>query len=290
MRYVIGLGGNAIIGKGSLARICRYAAELYRSGNDVMIVHGNGPEVGALSSLENKSLAILTAQTQAEIGIEISDKIDSFLGVKSAQKAAIVITRVVVKEHDSEFTNPSKPIGRFLSKGEAIRLKERGFCIKKLIHGYRRVVPSPMPLDIVELKQIEDLLDSKHIVIAAGGGGISVFKTKYGFGLANAVVDKDYTSSLLAIKTRADRLVLLTNVDGAFVNFASKESRLIREVSSSELRALVKAGHFEKGSMLPKVMACLNFTEKTGKIAVIGNLSRPERVFREKMGTVIVPV
>ena len=287
MRYVIAVGGNAIQSSKALNKLSASVVSLSVCGNEVVITHGNGPQVGELALREKKSLARLTEETQALVGSEIRSSI-AHVDKKAGEGSRIVRTHVLVSGDDEEFVNPTKPIGRFYGRAAAERLAGRGFVMKRLLKGYRRVVPSPKPRRIVEVREIEKLLKSGHIVIAAGGGGIAVTGAKK-LRYADAVIDKDLASSLLAVKIKADILLILTNVDGVIVGFHTRKARLLERVSVAELKRHAMSEHFEAGSMLPKVQACIDFVGKTGKRAVIGNLSKPEKVLGLKGATVVVP-
>jgi len=287
MRYVIALGGNALGDASVLKNLSKSILRLARSGNEIVITHGNGPQVGELAALENKSLAVLTAQTQAELGLELENSMMNSANSGAEVRLATVLTRTLVDGKDIEFKEPSKPIGPFLSEAQARRLAGKGLEIRKLIHGYRRVVPSPKPKLIMETGLISHLLKNKYVVIAAGGGGIAVVRRRGRLSYADAVIDKDAASSLLATKLNADKLFILTNVDGAFIGFNNKGAELIGHATVKEMQAHMRAGQFEKGSMLPKVSACVDFIMKTGKPAAIGNLRRAKDVFESKRATVI---
>jgi carbamate kinase len=286
VRYVVAVGGNALKNGRVLNKLSASIVSLAKSGNELVITHGNGPQVGALALHQKKSLAVLTRETQRQIGGEIRRSLIR-ADKSEGHRARIVYTHVLVGRNDAEFVNPTKPIGRFYSRREAERLAGRGFVMKPLLNGYRRVVPSPRPMRIMEVAEIERLLRSGRIVIAAGGGGIAV--TKYGKKLnyAEAVIDKDLASSLLAQKLHADMLVILTNVDGIILGFHTRKARLLRKVSAAELKRYAITEHFEAGSMLPKAMACIDFASKTGKRAVIGNLAKAGSVFRLRCATVV---
>ncbi|MCL5100641.1 MAG: carbamate kinase [Candidatus Marsarchaeota archaeon] len=285
-RYVIALGGNAISDH-TLHKISYLIALENRKGNEIVITHGNGPQVGELASIENKNLAILTAQTQAEIGLNIET---SLINADSSleNRVAVVLTRVYVDKNDPEFRNPSKPIGRFYNRKLKANIKNKEIVFKNLIHGYRRVVPSPYPLSIPELSLIENLLKKRYIVIACGGGGIPIFKSNNTKIMANAVIDKDAVSSLLASDLDADKFIILTNVDGAFLNFGKKNQKHIRTINYAQSDYYVSEKQFEEGSMLPKVKACMSFVKRTGKPASIGSINKPADAFRYK-STVITP-
>ena len=288
MRYVIAVGGNALKSGKALNKLSASIVRLFARGNEIVITHGNGPQVGRLALHEKKSLAALTKETQKEIGKEIKRSI-SAVDREAGAGAKIIITHVIVNKDDAEFVNPTKPIGDFYGRKEAERLARKGFVMKRLLKGYRRVVPSPRPVRIVELSEIERVISSGRIAIAAGGGGIAVTRSGSGPRYADAVIDKDLASALLAIGVHADRLFILTNVDGVYTGFRTKHARLIARVKASQLRRHALLEHFESGSMMPKVRACISFVRKTGKYAVIGNLARPWSVISMKGATVVAP-
>ena len=163
MRYVIGIGGNALTEYTVMRRVAADIAAIAGRA-EIAVTHGNGPQVGELAMIEKKNLSILTAQTQAEIGIEVEKSLEAAMKRRGHAGAAVVLTRVVVDKNDKEFGDPSKPVGRFCTGQEAAALGKKGFVMKKLMNGYRRVVPSPKPLDIMESDQIHDLLSKRYIV------------------------------------------------------------------------------------------------------------------------------
>lgn len=279
MRYIIAIGGNALTSPSALSAVSKEIARLVRDGNEVAVTHGNGPQVGELAMTESRSLSELTAQTEAGIGLEIERTLESH-----GCRPAVVITRVAVDPHDREFRKPSKPIGRFYRRREAAGLVRKGSVVRKLIHGYRIVVPSPKPLRAFETGTMQDLLALGYVVIAGGGGGVAVNRKSRSY--LNAVIDKDYASAMLARELKADRLVILTNVDGAYLDFTGKR-RLIRETTQTDLRRYADKGEFEEGSMLPKIEACISFARSPGRVAVIGRLERAGEVFALKNCTVI---
>lgn len=287
-KYLVSVGGNALeYGKGKAASLARAVGNLYRKG-DVVITHGNGPQVGELASEEqNASLAMLTAQTQAEIGTSMRSMLER--SIPGHPEIAIVITRALVSASDPAFSNPTKPIGRFYGRKAAGIMVKKGYIMKKLIGGYRRVVPSPTPLKVPELPLIERLLDSHMLLIAGGGGGIPIIRTSNGMKLAEAVIDKDRISSLIARSLGAKIFVVLTNVDGAYLNYKKKGQKLLGKTSVSEMEAYLSGGSFEEGSMKPKVEACIDFVKHTGKSAVIGNISKAEDVVSLRHCTLITP-
>ena len=288
MLYVVAVGGNALTDAKILSSLSAAVVKLHRQGHKILITHGNGPQVGKLATAEKEKLSLLTAQTQAEIGIGIEDAIRR--AGKHQINTAVVLTKVLVHGNDSAFANPTKPIGRFLSKKEAMGLRRSGLTVRLLRHGYRRVVPSPTPVRAFESKLIKKLLESGYVVIAGGGGGIPVVRKGNSFSYVDAVVDKDATSSLLATELKADRLFVLTNIDGAFLNLGKKGERMLTRTSCKEILQYAKDGQFEEGSMLPKVIACAEFSRKSKKISVIGNLKKSEKVLLKQNGcTLITP-
>lgn len=289
MRYVIAIGGNALTSRSTLDKLAAQVAALYAHADEVVVTHGNGPQVGALAMHDKKSLAQLTKETEVEMGAEIRKSIVRAAKRKLKINPEIVLTHVIVDKRDREFRNPSKPIGRFYTEEHAKLLMQKGMAMKKLVGGYRRVVPSPRPKSILELHEIERALSSKGVVIAAGGGGIAVTKKGGKLVYMEAVIDKDRTSSLLAIRLRADRLIVLTNISGVFLDFHTKKQKLLKKVGVEELRKYAKLGHFERGSMLPKIQACVQFVRSTGNAAAIGSLEHPKEVIRLQNATVVVP-
>ncbi len=292
MRFVIALGGNALEGNyASLKKISSVIYSLWKKGNSILITHGNGPQVGELAEVESKSLAILTAQTQAEIGVKIKNTLEENFVLKARgnnpPKVAIVISEVLVDRNDTAFRNPTKPVGRFYRKEEAIKHARKGISFRKFENGYRRIVASPIPKDIIDADIIKSLAEQRYIVIAVGGGGIAVSRRGKLLPFEEAVIDKDYASFLLAKATRADSLVILTTTNGAYTNFKKKGQRMIREISVKEAKVLMKSGEFGIGTMQPKVDACIRFVEWSGKKAIIGNLDDPISAINGKGCTVI---
>jgi len=269
--YIVSLGGNALSTEESaLGSVMEAVHVLYSKGN-VVITHGNGPQVGELSDIEHKPLAVLTAQTEAEIGIYLGERLMEYFRARHKLVSVdTVLTKVLVDSNDPAFRNPSKPIGRFYSRSAALNLSKKGFKMKKLIGGYRRVVPSPKPVKIINIDEIAYQASLRHIVIAAGGGGIPMFKD---YKLAEGVIDKDYATALLASQMGARAMFILTNVEGAYLYFGTKGQRLISKASISEMEAYIRKGFFEEGSMKPKVEACVDYVKKTGGKAAIGDMS-----------------
>ncbi|MDE1834132.1 MAG: hypothetical protein KGH64_02220 [Candidatus Micrarchaeota archaeon] len=278
---MIALGGNAISGAPYIDKVAQEIVKQYLKGNRIVITHGNGPQVGALFEKSPGNLSILTMETEVQIGMQLKRVIEKALkksGKNPNGIVKIVKTKVIVDKNDNAFHNPTKPIGRFLTHSEANKLTSKGLAVKKLIGGYRHVVPSPIPKRIVQIDLIRRLMKSK-IVIACGGGGAAVTKSKTGLTRADAVIDKDRVSALLAKQIDADILLILTNVDGAFLNYGKSNQRFIAKISANRLHSYAMDGQFEEGSMKPKVEACIDFVKHTKCAAVIGNLSKPANAF-----------
>jgi len=282
-RTVIALGGNALLraaGEGTyddqLAAIRETAtvvAEAIAAGYEVVLTHGNGPQVGnRLLEQESETgaprlpLDVLVAETQAQLGYLLQQALDNALG--GGTDFITVVTQTVVDPDDPAFDDPTKPIGPWYTEAEA---RDRPFETREVGGGekpFRRVVPSPDPVDVVETDEVARLVDAGNLVICAGGGGVPVVRDG-GLRGVEAVVDKDRTSALLAPAVGADLLVLLTDVAYAYVDYGGPDERAIRDASTDELRRHLDAGEFGAGSMGPKVEACLDFVEGGGGRAVI---------------------
>ena len=302
-RYVISLGGNALGNnaeeqKELLKKVAFPIANLIKEGHEIIIVHGNGPQVGMINlAFTNDNVPDMPfpecgAMSEGYIGYHIQNALDNRLkeiGVN--KKVTTIVTQVLVDKNDERFNNPTKPIGKFYTKEESEEISAKtGYIFKEDAgRGYRRVVPSPLPIDIIEKESIKSLVDNKHVVICAGGGGIPVFQNEDGtlIGVA-AVIDKDFASAKVAELTHADYLVILTAVDNVCINFHSTNERKLEDISNKELEEYVKEGHFAKGSMLPKVEACLSFVKvsKNGT-AIIASLDNAEDALKRKSGTII---
>lgn len=303
-KVVIALGGNALGNtpkeqQALLRKAVKNIIPLIQRGDKLVITHGNGPQVGIINlafedSYENKDIPYMpfpecTAMSQGYIGYHIQKEIKRQLQEAGIEKEVVtVLTQVVVDKKDPAFKNLSKPVGPFYTEKEAKMLMERTgeTYIEDAGRGYRKVVASPEPLDIIEFKTIDKLLNDDNIVIACGGGGIPVFKDNLTKG-ASAVVDKDRASSLLAKKINADMFIILTNVDQAQINFNTENSQPIGKISVSEVKKHIEAGEFAKGSMLPKIESCIDFVESTDGKAIITSLKNLDNGMHEIKSTVI---
>ena len=302
-RYVVSLGGNALGNnsedqKKALIKVADAIVDLIIDNNEVAIVHGNGPQVGMINlafetskETPNMPFPECGAMSEGYIGYHIQSAVYNSLKERNVNKTvSTVITQVLVDPKDPLFLSPSKPIGSFYSKEEAEKIAlEKGYTMKEDAgRGYRRVVPSPLPIDIIEKYAIKTLMRDGQVVICAGGGGIPVIEKDNKLEGVAAVIDKDYASSKLANLIDADYLVILTAVDNVSINFRKENEKKLEKVSTTELEQYLEEGHFAKGSMYPKVQACLNFVKNgKDKTAIIASLENAKKAFKEKAGTII---
>lgn len=309
-RIVVALGGNALGNNlpeqmAAVKETAKAIADLIEGGNEVIVAHGNGPQVGmiqaAMTELTRSDpvkyipcpLSVCVAMSQGYIGYDLQNALREELLDRGINKGvATVLTQVEVDPEDPAFKNPTKPIGSFMTKEEADKMvAERGYqVVEDAGRGYRRVVASPKPKSVVELDTIRALVDSDHIVVACGGGGIPVFKTE-GHHLkgAAAVIDKDFASEVLAEQLDADYLIILTAVEKAAINFGKPEQKWLDTISVAEAEQYCAEGHFAPGSMLPKVQAAMRFAEsKPGRRALITLLEKARDGIDGKTGTVVV--
>ncbi|MFA5283898.1 MAG: carbamate kinase [Bacilli bacterium] len=302
-RYVVSLGGNALGNnaeeqKALLVGVAKTIVKLIKDGQEVVIVHGNGPQVGMINLAFTESTSApdmpfpeCGAMSQGYIGFHLQNALDNALkeeGIK--RNVATIVTQVLVDEKDPLFQSPSKPVGAFYSKEEADKIdKEKGYVMKEdAQRGYRRVVPSPLPIDIIEKEMISSLVKSGDVVICAGGGGIPViYKSGKLEGVA-AVIDKDYASAKVAELINADYLVILTAVDNACINYKKPDEKKLGRISLLEAKEYLSKDYFAKGSMFPKVQACVSFLSRSkGKTAIISSLEKASEAFKEQTGTII---
>lgn len=299
MRLVITVGGNALLKRGEVlsaanqranvrtacAAIARVMAE-----HEVVLSHGNGPQVGLLA-LQNDAYKavpaypfdILGAQSQAMIGVMMVEELKNLLPEKEFVN---LVTRTVVSATDPAFNQPSKFIGPVLSQKDALlSQKEKGWVIKPDGEHFRRVIASPEPIEILDLPAIKTLLDNGFNVIAAGGGGVPVICENGAYRGIEAVIDKDFAASLLAIELKAERLIIATDVDGVYEDWGKPNQKRIECIRAEELLK----GTWAPGSMGPKVKAACQYVLKTKKIATIGALHEIEAMVAGQKGTVIVP-
>jgi len=306
---VIALGGNALLKRGQKGTVeeqygnvrgtVSKVAELIQRGYKVVLTHGNGPQVGATLLRHEAAKSIVPpfpldacgAETQGFIGYMIQQALRNELKARGVDKIVVtVITRVIVDKHDSAFQNPTKPIGPFYSKDEAFRLKEQrpDLVVKEDAgRGYRRVVPSPDPKIIAERAAIRALIDAGFVVVACGGGGIPIIEEEAQAVGVEAVIDKDLAAQRLATLIGAHILIILTDVQAAFLNYGSQEQERINEITSGKLKNYLIEGQFKEGSMAPKVEAAIRFVESGGERAVIADLENLTEALDGKSGTQI---
>lgn len=308
-KIVIALGGNAL-GKEPneqlklLESVARIIVGLVKDGNQIVLTHGNGPQVGQIflamdysangeAHTPNMPFPECGSMSQGYIGYQLQQCLQDELERQNIKKdCATLITQVLVDPNDTAFQNPSKPIGAFYSKEEADKIiEEKGYTfVEDSGRGYRRVVPSPKPMDIIEKRIIKQLVDNDNIVIAVGGGGIPVIKTDKIELLEGvpAVIDKDRSAALLARLIDADVLLILTAVDKVCLNYNTENEKTLDKLTVSEANEYIEAGHFAKGSMLPKIEACLDFVkDNPSKKAIIGSLEKAEQAIKGESGTII---
>ena len=309
-KLVIALGGNALqeAGKPATAqaqlevveKTSEYIADIVERGYEVIVAHGNGPQVGriviqnevASASTPAMPFDVCGAMSQGMIGYHIQQGLSKVLRHRGINKNVVtIVTQVVVDKDDPKFKAPSKPIGPFYTEEEAKAIaEEKGYTMKEDAgRGWRRVVASPLPVEIVELDAVKTLNDAGFVVVTVGGGGIPVVRNEAGDleGVA-AVIDKDLASEKLARDMDADALVILTAVEKVSINFKKPDQKDLDRMSEAEAKQYIKEGHFAPGSMLPKIEAALNFVEsKPGRIAIITSLDKAVDAIEGRAGTTI---
>ena len=305
-KVVVALGGNAL-GKSpeeQLKLVKNTASSLIgliQAGNQVVISHGNGPQVGQINlgmdfAAQNGKTAAFPfpecgAMSQGYIGYHLQQSLQNELHQRGMEKDVVTtVTQVVVDPSDPAFENPTKPVGDFYTKEQAAQIEqEKGYTfVEDAGRGYRQVVPSPLPKRIVELNSIETLIENGTLVIAAGGGGVPVVEEGGALTGVPAVIDKDRSSALLADNVDADQLIILTAVDYVYINYNQPDEQKLTELSQAQAQELIDAGQFPAGSMLPKIQACLSFVKgHTERKAIITSLAGLDLALEGKLGTVI---
>lgn len=306
-KIVVALGGNALGNSPQeqlelVKNTSKSLVALIQKGHEVVISHGNGPQVGSINLGLNFAaehdqgpafpFPECGAMSQAYIGYQLQQSLQNELHNLDIKKPVVtLVTQTVVSKEDPAFEKPTKPIGKFYDKDLADTIsKERDYTfVEDSGRGYRRVVPSPQPIEIVELPSIEDLINNGSLVIAGGGGGIPVVKNDRGdLQGVDAVIDKDKSSAILAAHIKSDKLIILTAVDYIFINFGKENEEKLTEVTTSDMEKYIEEGQFAKGSMLPKVEASLQFIEKNPEGEVlITSLENLDAALEGKVGTVI---
>ncbi len=308
---VLAIGGNSLIEnpkdvsvKGqyqSVVTTSRHLVKMLKMGHRLVVTHGNGPQVGFIlrrTEIASKELHMVPldscgADTQGAIGYHIQMAMNNEMRKEGLTGAvATVITQTLVDKNDEAFKNPRKPIGSFMDKDTAAKHEQEDnwSIVEDAGRGYRRVVASPMPQEIVEFDAIKTLVDQKMVVVCAGGGGIPVIRDDEGnLQGADAVIDKDNASSLLACQLNADLFVISTAVEKVFINFGKPTEQALDKMTVAEARQYIEEGHFAPGSMLPKIQAMLAFVETTGKEGLITNPAHLAEALEGKTGTMMVP-
>jgi carbamate kinase len=308
LRILVALGGNAILAQKSkgtseeqfenVRKACKHLVSIIKKGHQIAITHGNGPQVGdillkeelARDVLPYMPLDVCVAESQGMIGYMIQQSLRNEL-VKVGLKiqVATVLTETIVDANDPAFKNPTKPIGPFCTAKEAVRLKkEKGWhLVNDSERGYRRTVPSPTPLSIVQGQMIKELMDLGAIVIAAGGGGIPVTLDNHSKGV-EAVIDKDLSAAVLAKVVKAEVLLILTDVEKVFLNYGKPDQDPIDRMTVQECKKFLDEGQFPVGSMGPKIESAVRFLESGGKRVIISSLEMVEEALAGRAGTTVV--
>jgi carbamate kinase len=310
MRILVALGGNALAAPdgsvgpgdqiGAAERASASLAEVVAADHDVVLTHGNGPQVGNLLVKNEVAATVVPpvpldwcgAQTQATLGFVLVTALEqAFRQRRIQRRAAALVTRTLVDRDDPGFTHPSKPIGRYLPAEEAKLLVEHGQTWEaRGSRGWRRVVPSPEPREILDAESLRTLVAAGYVVVANGGGGIPMVREADGSCRGvEAVIDKDLGAALLARTVSADALVIATDVGHAIVGFGTPQARPLHEVPVSEMRAHAEQGHFASGSMGPKVEAVCRFVEAGGRFGAITDLGHIAEAVTGSAGTLVVP-
>ena len=305
-KIVLALGGNALgddlAGQMQAVRhTARTIVDLIALGHQVVVTHGNGPQVGMINQAFEAAakteahtpmlpMSVCVALSQGYIGYDLQNAIrEELLSRQLDIPVATLITQVEVDANDKAFLNPTKPIGSFFSKEEAEKLSQNGYIMKEDAgRGYRRVVASPMPVDIIEKQTVKALMDDCHVVITVGGGGIPVIREGNHLRGASAVIDKDWASAKLAEMIDADLLIILTAIEKVAINFGKPDEQWLDNLSLRDAERFIEEGHFAKGSMLPKVEAAAAFARsRPGRQALITMLSKAKEGIEGKTGTMI---
>ncbi len=310
MRVLIALGGNAMTAPdgrarpedqiAAVAKAVEPVADLVAEGQDVVLTHGNGPQVGNLLVKNELAAAVVPpvtldwcgAQTQGTIGFILINALEHALAARSIDRhIAAVVTRTRVDEHDPGFARPTKPIGRYLPQDEAQAMIEHGQNWEdRGERGWRRVVASPQPLEILDAPAVESLIAAGFVVVAAGGGGVPVVRDEDGaIRGVEAVIDKDLAAALLGRTVGADVLIIATDVDHVMLGYGTDDAKAIEQADVRTIRGYAADGHFAAGSMGPKVEAACRFVEQGGRRAVVTSLDRIAAAVHGEAGTEIIP-
>ncbi len=308
---LIAIGGNSLITDSrhpevehqweAVRETCKHIADLIQAGWNTIITHGNGPQVGfilrrtelAMHEVHPVPLDLIGADTQGSIGYMVAQSLDNEFRRRGLYRRAVaMVTQVVVDKDDPAFKHPTKPIGGFMTREEAQKFEAMGWTvIEDAGRGYRRVIASPKPLEIVEVNAIRTMVDAGWIVIAVGGGGIPVIRNANGDlrGAPPSVIDKDHASALMAIAAQVDLFLISTGVEKVAINFNKPDQRWLDRMTAAEARQYLAEGHFAAGSMKPKIEAILTYLEHGGKRAIITNPPNIARALSGETGTHIYP-
>ncbi len=308
---LIAIGGNSLITDSrhpevehqweAVRETCKHIADLIQAGWNTIITHGNGPQVGfilrrtelAMHEVHPVPLDLIGADTQGSIGYMVAQSLDNEFRRRGLYRRAVaMVTQVVVDKDDPAFKHPTKPIGGFMTREEAQKFEAMGWTvIEDAGRGYRRVIASPKPLEIVEVNAIRTMVDAGWIVIAVGGGGIPVIRDANGDlrGAPPSVIDKDHASALMAIAAQVDLFLISTGVEKVAINFNKPDQRWLDRMTAAEARQYLAEGHFAAGSMKPKIEAILTYLEHGGKRAIITNPPNIARALSGETGTHIYP-
>ncbi|HYC11768.1 MAG TPA: carbamate kinase [Nitrososphaerales archaeon] len=313
MKIVLALGGNALLDSEqtgtyeeqvkNVRTVAKQVMKIVDGGHQLVITHGNGPQVGNIAIQESSTtevpenpLHVMDAMTQGQIGYLIQRELGNMLRAVGSKRGVVsLVCQVYVDKADPAFRNPTKPIGPFYGEEESKKVAaKKGFTIRAVARAgtrrYRRVVPSPEPVRIVEADAISRILGAGPILIAGGGGGIPVVRNAKGeYEGVDAVIDKDLCAEKLAEAVRADRLLVLTNVDKVKLDYGTPKERAVDSMTVSEARGYLKQGQFPAGSMGPKVVACMRFAEWSGKVGIIASLDQAVEALDGSAGTRVVP-
>ncbi|HBM17321.1 MAG TPA: carbamate kinase [Lentisphaeria bacterium] len=315
---IVAIGGNSLIADSKhqtvgdqYSAICEtsnHIADLIAEGYNVLVTHGNGPQVGFIlrrseiaaevAHMHDVPLVSCDADTQGAIGYQIQQALDNefkkrkLMDGGKLKSAVTVVTQVIVDKNDTAFKKPSKPIGGFVTEAQANELKAKNpdwSFVSDAGRGFRRVVASPKPIEIVELEAIKSLLGVGFCVIAVGGGGIPVFKNQdESLTGVDAVIDKDFATSLLAVNLKADVLIISTGVEKVYLNFGKPNQKALENITLSEAKQYMAEGHFAPGSMLPKIQAAVQYLENGGMKAIITSPEFLGKAIKGETGTHIV--
>ncbi len=309
---VIAIGGNSLILDNNkpgveyqwqaVYQTAGHIVDMIRAGWRVVITHGNGPQVGFIlrrNELANKvegihmtPMDLIGADTQGSIGYMLQQALNNKLRAVGIRRGVVtVVTQTLVDRNDPAFQNPNKPIGGFMTEEEGKRFRDEGWTVvEDAGRGYRRVVPSPIPIEIIELDAINTLVEKEFVVICTGGGGIPVIRDEEGnLRGVNAVIDKDRGTALLANGLKADLFLISTAVEKVALNFGKPDQKDLDVMTLAEARRYMAEGHFKPGSMYPKIEAIVNYLENGGPLAIITNPENIARALRGETGTRIVP-